>query len=60
MRDNRYTNMWGEDADEQRKRREWLRSVYDKATVPEEIEQTPITNSGFNQTPYQADIKKTR
>ena len=50
--------MWGEDIDEQRRRREWLRSVYDKATVPEEKEQTFITNSGFNQTPYQPDIKK--
>lgn len=55
---SRYTNMWGEDLEEQQKRREWLRQVYDNATTPEKIEQTLITNSGFNQTPYQPDNKE--
>ena len=55
---SRYTNMWGEDLEEQQKRREWLRQVYDNATTPEKTEQTLITNSGFNQTPYQPDNKE--
>ena len=43
MRDNRYTNMWGEGSEEQEKRREWLRGVYDRATQPEQTQQsTPM------------------
>ena len=43
MRDNRYTNMWGETPEEQEKRREWLRGVYDRATTPEQTQQsTPM------------------
>jgi len=40
MQDNRYKNMWGEDLAEQKKRREWLRQVYDKATKPDTNMQT--------------------
>ncbi len=42
MRDNRYTNMWGEDEEEQKKRREWLRQVYDDAIIPDTDIQTPL------------------
>ena len=46
MRNPRYENMWGETPEEQEKRREWLRGVYDRATTPE---QTPLqANSGQN------------
>ena len=68
MRDSRYENMWGESPEEQEKRREWLRGVYDRATKPE---QTPLQanndtqtslgqsginndNSRFGQTAYQS------
>ena len=59
MRDNRYTNMWGEDEEEQKKRREWLRQVYDDAIIPDTDIQTPLNqdnnhskiNNSFGQTP---------
>jgi len=50
MQDNRYKNMWGEDLAEQKKRREWLRQVYDKATKPDTIQQTPLTQENSSQT----------
>lgn len=46
MRDPRYENMWGESPEEQEKRREWLRGVYDRATQPEQTQLQ--ANSGQN------------
>ena len=41
--------MWGEDLEEQRRRREWLRQVYDKAIKPENTLQTPLPKSTSEQ-----------
>ena len=59
MRDNRYTNMWGEDLEEQRKRREWLSQIYDNAITSEPEIQTPIpeaNNDSFVETSHKGDI----
>ena len=54
MRDNRYTNMWGESPEEQEKRRAWLRGVYDRATTPEQTQQPANnqTQSNFGQSGF--------
>ena len=57
MRDPRYENMWGETPEEQEKRREWLRGVYDRATQPE---QSPLpanneTQNNFGQSALNND-----
>lgn len=52
MRDPRYENMWGENPEEQERRRQWLGDVYDRAAGLKSG-QTPIPDHGqFNQTPY--------
>ena len=49
---SRYTNMWGEDLEEQQKRREWLRQVYDNAVKSSVV--TQIRNT-YNQALDTAD-----
>ncbi|MBQ9732082.1 MAG: hypothetical protein IJV97_03230 [Alphaproteobacteria bacterium] len=49
---SRYTNMWGEDLEEQQKRREWLRQVYDNAVKSSVV--TQVRNT-YNQALDTAD-----
>lgn len=62
MYDRRYTNMWGETVEEQEKRRQWLRQIYDQAVdVNIKQQQTPlIQNNTQNQTHFNqlSDINK--
>ena len=57
MRDPRYENMWGETPEEQEKRREWLRGVYDRATTPEQtqLQANNQTQSNFGQSTLNND-----
>ena len=48
MYDRRYTNMWGETVDEQEKRRQWLREVYDKAAAKTPNQQTSLNQNDNN------------
>ncbi|MBR2034281.1 MAG: hypothetical protein IKA03_06395 [Alphaproteobacteria bacterium] len=48
MYDRRYTNMWGETLDEQEKRRQWLREVYDKAVTKTPNQQTFLNQNDNN------------
>ena len=58
MRDRSTTNWFGETVDEQEKRRQWLRDVYDRANaVSNAINQNTIYSLGEKAGEFIADAK---
>ena len=55
MRDRSTTNWFGETVDEQEKRRQWLRDVYDRASKPEYNQNINQVKNVYNQALATAD-----